>query len=94
MRRAFAVAILLLVACGSASDEKVGATARGVPAKGGLQDLIPGKVFVRRGSETGGSETAPHDLDADGAACGEKAGGNLGLWAGCMLELGWRLEPR
>ena len=88
MRRTFAVAILLLTACGSASDEKVGTTARGVPAKGSVQvQASPGNVIV-----WGGSETAPHDLDADTATCGEEAAGNLVRWTDCMYKKGWRLE--
>ena len=87
MRRAFAVAILLLTACGSASDEQVGTWAGGAPANRSLQ--IAGKVIV-----WGGSETAPHDLEADDDTCREEAEGNLLLWIDCLYQKGWRLEDR
>lgn len=94
MRRAFAVAILLLTACGSASDEDVDTTARGVPAKSGVpagQDFWEshGWVWVWVGSGT-----APHSADADLATCTEEANENLKVFGDCMNAKGWQLKKR
>jgi len=91
MRRAFAVAILLLMACGSASDEEVKTTVRAVPAEGSVQEAAEstGAAWIWTGSET-----APHDLDADAAACGETHDADLASWTQCMYAKGWLLETR